>query len=58
MEGLLYKQLLLMYFFTHAMWSCDLQGKQVKRKRKLQAVGGEEDMAVGEMSFITVVWSV
>ena len=35
----------------------DLQGKRMKRKRKLQAEGGEEDMAVGEMSFIMVVWS-
>ena len=35
----------------------DLQGKRIKRKRKLQAEGGEEDMAVGEMSFITVVLS-
>ena len=35
----------------------DLQGKQMKRKRKLQAEGGEDDLAVGEMSFIMVVWS-
>ena len=29
----------------------------MKRKRKLQAEGGEDDLAIGEMSFIMVVWS-
>ena len=55
----LYKQLLQMYFFKSSMLQCglDLQGKRMKRKRKLQAEDGEEDMAVGELSFIMVVWS-
>ena len=41
------------YFFNSSHITCglDLQGKRMKRKRKLQAEGGEEDMAVGEMSY-------
>ena len=45
------------YFFNSSHITCglDLQGKRMKRKRKLQDEGGEDDMTVGEMSFIMVV---
>ena len=41
-----YKELLSTVHTLHC--DLDLQGKQVKRKRKRQAVDGEEDLTIGE----------